>query len=471
MQTLTRYIIIVVLCCTVLMLTDRNNGFIVHKPSNTRVIQQQRDEAVHQRKVELAELKQQGTRGPTVEWYYKMHELYYNGIPDKYDSTGTKIKGVAPDPDRSLNFLHRAVMTSGSPQLYLKLAGIYQNGMYKFKPQLEAAAQLYQGIINMFPYRDVIAEAREKLAEVTQEIQNVKVHSWLNLKYTPKKNKHHEEITKLLQQQRGGLGGGLGFLGTIRGAFGAAAERLTQGTLFRANDNFGLTLDDRNRNDAHNTHNSQVVATVANSLKKLKESTDVTKSPPESLREIRNYLATVPESDKRTDALKSLDSIERSILPVSSVGMKEVDALNLVWNRINNNHGDKQGDLKDILYAQLADMQEHGKTVCSTGKLERVVDTLSTFDKDVSIKPTYVINDEMMNKAGKVRDNIYADYGKAYGESRKKMLEEGTAPDQTEYDQKVRSDILDGLRTDYVDTGILTEEKFQSQVDQWIDEI
>lgn len=473
MQILTRYIIIIILCCAALVLTDRNNGILVYESSNTVIMQQLRDNMVNQRREQLAELKRHGKTqhgsGPSAEWYYKMHELYYNGIPDKYDNQGNKIKGVAPDPNRSLNFLQQAAMISKNPQLYLKLASIYQNGMYNFKPQLEAAAQLYQGIINMFPYRDIMAEAHEKLAEVMKEIKNVQTYAWLNLKYTPKKNEHHEKIAKMLQQQRGAGNGGL--FGYIRNAFGAATETLTRGGLFRADNNFGLDLDDRQQNDAHNTHNSQVVATVANSLKKLQESTDITRSAPESLREIRSYLSNVPESDRRTDALKSLDSIERSILPVSSVGMKEVDALNIVWNRINNHHSDKQDDLKDILYTQLADMQEHGKTVCSTGKLERVIDTLSTFDDNVSIKPTYVINDEMMNKASKVRENIYSEYGQAYGDVRKRMLEEGTAPDQAEYDQKVRAGILDNLRKDYVDTGILTEEKFRSQVDKWIDEI
>jgi tetratricopeptide (TPR) repeat protein len=455
--------------------TTKTNGIVQQQDiinNHTEALQKLKDDKEH-----------------TVNWFYKMHELYYNGIPDKYDESGNKIKGIAPNYGKAISYLQQAATVGHNPQMWLKLAGIHHNGMYNYKPELDKASAIYKNIINVFPYQNIVVEAREQLDKVQQEIKKINTYSWLNLKYTPKSNQHHDQIAKMLQTGTGtgtGIGTGHGHgTGTGTGTGGLMANRLFRsnltttipvpangfGDLLRDNDpSVIMDPNDRRHNDAHNTHNSQVVATVANSLKKLQESTDIKKTTNESLREIREYVNNQPNCDRRTDALKSLDSMERNIIPVTSVSMKEVDALNIVWNRINNNYNDNN-DLKDILYTQLADMQEYGKSVCSTGRLERIVDTLSTFDQNVSIKPTYVINDEMMNKASKIRNDVYTDYGKQYGESRHNMLQEGLAPDQTYYDTKVKETIVDTLYKDYVDTGILTQEKFQSQIDGWIDEI
>ena len=417
-----------------------------------------------------------------VAWLYKMHELYYNGIPDKYDNLGNKIKGVEPDPNKAIEYLQKACALGQNPLMWLKLASIYQNGMYKLEPQLQTAAQYYRQIMQNFPYRDIYLEASEQLDNVQQESNNIATYRWLNLKYTPKKNAHHDKIAKMLRTQ--GQGGGA----AVRPVVGevVAARDLFRtnntntvllgqdfGDLVRQDPNNAVILDpnDRRRNDAHNTHNSQVVSTVANSLKKLKGATTLTMTPAGTVRALRSYIGSKPNCDKKEDAFKSLDSIERNIIPVSSVNMKEIDALNIVWNRINEDHNDNSDDLKEILYGQLADMQEHGKSVCATGRLERVVDTLSTFDNNVAIKPTYVINDEMMLKASQIHEDMLKAYEKEHGEARLKLMEEGRAPDQMEYENKIKKSITDGLQKDYVDSGILTQEKFQAQVDKWIDDV
>ena len=95
-------------------------------------------------------------------------------------------------------------------------------------------------------------------------------------------------------------------------------------------------------NDPQNTHNSQVLSTTINSINNLKKSTKLEKSLPTTLKEVRRFLNNLPENDKRSDALKSLNRIERNTSPFTFSDMKEVDILNLVWNRIHSDvHADK----------------------------------------------------------------------------------------------------------------------------------
>ena len=233
-----------------------------------------------------------------------------------------------------------------------------------------------------------------------------------------------------------------------------------------------LPIDDLRRNDMHNTHNSQVVSTVANSIKKIKEDTDIFIPLSHTVQDIRRLILEKPSSDRRNDACKSLDSIERNILPLSSVNMKESEVLNLIWNRINAPSHNKQcDDIKEIFYNQLADMQEHGKSVCPTGRLERLVDSLNTFDDAVSIKPTYIINEEMMNKASNIRDKIYDKVQQEQGKIIAEKYQEGTATDQEQFDNNLKKEIIDTLKLDYIDSGIVTENKFKTLTDKWIDEI
>ena len=176
----------------------------------------------------------------------------------------------------------------------------------------------------------------------------------------------------------------------------------------------------------------------------------------------------MPENDKRDDALKSLNRIERNTLRFTFSDMKEVDVLNLIWNRIHSDvHADNLETVKESLFNQLADMQEHGIVVCATGRFTRLVDTLNVIDNEVTIKPSYVINQEMMNKSSKIRENML----NTYNENERKELEKGTSYKQEQFDQNLKEKIVEILKEDYVKTKILSQEKFDYQINQWIDDI
>lgn len=463
-------VVIIILCCVV--------GYIMGQDHD-----QAHDQVRYQDQRKRAFLTQRHKADQRLQThqqaadYYHAYKFYYDGVPDKYDALGNKIKGVEPDPKRALGYLRHACELSGNPQLWLMLGSIYQNGMYKLEPDLPMAQRIYTYLLNNFPNRDIQYEVQDRLTDIITEINTAQTYRWLNLKREPKRNAHHEKIKNMLGAAAGAGAGPARHTrpGAAINVFGTAGTVVNQ--LFRAPNPIadevnGLELDinDVRFNDRHNTHNSQVVGTVAYSLNRLKEGTELKKSLPETIREIRNFLSSKPNCDRKADALKSLDSIERNIIPISSIGMKETDALNIVWNRINSDqHKQHQDDIKDIMYQQLADMQEHGKSVCATGRLSRLMDTFSTFDKDVEIKPTYIINQEMMAKAGKMREDLYSGYDNNTAD----QLRAGTADPhiQEQFDKHARETIINQLTKDYVDTGIMTENAFVKNVDGWIDEI
>jgi hypothetical protein len=438
----------------------------------------------------LQELEQNNQNMKKKYIYRKLHDLYYNGVPDKYDLRGNKIKGIKPDPMKAITYLTLA-QQYGDNEALLKLAQIHHNGMYNFEPNLSKAEKYYKKAINNSANREKMLNAQEGLEKLIEERKNISVYNWLNIKKKKKKNEHHTRCENIwnprqTQQQREKINNLFTNTFTpmtattrpiqtsLNNLFKANGRRYRHSTgvrTERVDDPIAVVMTrdaTPNYNDAHNTHNSQVLSTIKNSLNKLKNSTKIVSALPNSLRSIRSYINSLSVSDKKNDALKSLDSIEKSTSPLTFCKMKEVDALNLVWNRIHNDkHRSNQSDLKKTLFNELAEMQEHGKTVCSTGKFTRIVDTLNVVDDEVVIKPTYAINQEMMNKSSNIRKEMLS----KYSESQQKELDMGTSNMQEQFESTLKSKIREDLKKDYVDSKILTEQKFNNELNKWIDHI
>jgi hypothetical protein len=230
------------------------------------------------------------------------------------------------------------------------------------------------------------------------------------------------------------------------------------------------TIDRKDYNDPQNTHNPQVLSTIRLSLENLKTNTPIIKSQGMTSTEIREYINALEESDKKQDALRSLRVIENNPDRLSSTNMTEMDALTLVWNRINDStkfNKEISDNLKETMFDELASMQEFGATICSTGRFTHIIDTLNGVDEEVSIKPTYAVNEEMMTKSAKIREDLL----KTIPELEREQLERGTSAVQEEFDTNLKKTIVTKLKEDYVETGILTESKFTSEINKWIDHI
>ena len=89
-------------------------------------------------------------------------------------------------------------------------------------------------------------------------------------------------------------------------------------------------------------------------------------------------------------------------------------------------------------------MQEHGNTVCSTGRVTRIASTLVGVDPEVKIVPSYVLKEEMLNRGAKIRETSGLE------------------------DDELKNEIKNTLRKEYLDTGLVTEEVFSKET-TWID--
>ena len=89
--------------------------------------------------------------------------------------------------------------------------------------------------------------------------------------------------------------------------------------------------------------------------------------------------------------------------------MTETEALQLVWNKINNQTDtNKKSNMIEILAKQLDSGIENGHVVCSSGKISRIIGTLDGIDDEmVASRPIWAIRDEIATLASKIRDGRY----------------------------------------------------------------
>ncbi len=411
----------------------------------------------------------ESTEGNIIDDERELFKMFYEGIPDTYDTNGNIIYGVEPDALKTINCLENIINSEhGTEYDILRLAKIYHYGMHKFDVNLDIAEQIYKDLIRWNVSNETLIEINEGLAD----IKKIRVHTWLNLPLDHDPRKTTDTTTTRTRTK------------TITNI-----ANITDDNMFRHNrdrnqnqninqninqnqNRVGTTIDKDNKiyNDPQNTHNSQVISTIKHSLENLKKSTNNTGRSVNKfiVKEIEKYVNGMKESNKKTDALIGLKAIETNDTTLSSMDISEMDALTLVWNRINDSskfNKEVSDNLKDTLYNELASIQEHGITVCATGRFTRIIDTLNGVDEEVFIKPSYVINEEMMITAANVREKMYELYND------KNLLEAGTSPRQKEFDDKLKENIINKLKEDYVITGILTEEKFTTQVNTWINDI
>ena len=149
--------------------------------------------------------------------------------------------------------------------------------------------------------------------------------------------------------------------------------------------------------------------------------------------------------------------------------MKEIELLNLVWNRIHDDcNKDNIDNLKENLTNELSESIEYGLPVCATGRFNRIIDTLNKVDPLVNIVPTNAINQEMMTNAAKIREEVLKEYS-----DKDKELIDSTEPNliQEQFETHFKDKIRKTFKETYVDKQILTQNKMDSLIEKWIDYI
>lgn len=428
-----------------------------------------------------------------METYKQLGYLYRDGVPDRYDENNNKLKGIPPNATKAIYFFKKAHSFGYIFGLY-KVAKILHYGMHNLQPDLNKALSTYTEIAQSNPSPQLKQKATAMVRELEETLKVQTARRWLNLDWkhpNAKSNNSNKQVKtelpthtffgsdpmqNLVRTKATANTNPVGFqelFTIVRPPL--PIRRRTRNNNNNADPALGVPNEEENlpvymRNDLHNVHDSGVVGSIRNSIQMLQDKTDIKYDVAQTVFEIRKFLNRLSESDKKHDALLALDAIERSCLPLSSTNIKEVDALSLVWNRINSDYhnDDNKKQLHLNLIAELAECIEHGEPVCSTGRFTRMLDTLNVIDPLVNIKPSYIITNEMMEKCCQIRDNLLKEMPQSEIGQLDSLSEN---PTQIDFKKRLQESIRKELKKDYVDTNILSHQQLENELLRWIDSI
>jgi len=227
------------------------------------------------------------------------------------------------------------------------------------------------------------------------------------------------------------------------------------------------------KNDPQNVHDHVVSNTVRRSIENLIKHTEIMNDLSQTLIDIRKF---IKEQDAHQDiALQVLDHIEIDNTCFRDMKLKQVDLLNLVWNRIHNKCNEAVIDiLKKNLYNRILECHEYDSKVCASGIFSRLIDTLNYCDGDkiVQIIPKYVLNKELMGKASIVSKLFLAEQPKR---TRELLIEYKLTSDEqkivNDYNERLKQKLISEFRKDYIDTNIISEDILFLEINKWINYI
>lgn len=211
--------------------------------------------------------------------------------------------------------------------------------------------------------------------------------------------------------------------GQVSAAMGATAPRHPDDGDTAAERNLPPTQRPRvappaaaHRLDTQNVHDHAVVTSLKHNLKALASNLNEPVALPKdhariygTLESVRDYVLTGAALDSRekADALQTLDALSKDTH--STMGASEVDALRIVWTRIQGTRDKQtQENLKETLAKQLASGVEKGHVVCSTGRIARIVGTLDGIEEAgaTQVRPLWAVKEEIASMAARVRDQV-----------------------------------------------------------------
>ena len=372
----------------------------------------------------------------------EMFELYYHGINDIYDSEGNKHVGIEPNPQMAIQTLQELIREEQRPEDKLQLARIMSEGFHTFQPNTEEARTLYVELLNDGNLTDLYLR--------TQAEEGLRQLRFVNGRLI---NHFEDNNVDPINENE------------TFAEFDLDIQRAIRNSL---DPNFNVR-DTRHHNDQQNVHNSGVVGTIKNSVNKLSKLTVTKDANNDVYTSIYKLIDEKLQGAKKSDAKRTLQEIQQKRRSDKlNTGKTIGQTLSMVFERIHSPENREHHDnLKTNLVNNLAEMQEHGKTVCSTGIGNKLVDTLNFIDPNVQIKPTYALSEEIMGKAAKLRE----EYMNTLSRDDTQSFSMGNHPNQHTLESDMKDHIKNGLKMDYVDTKILTKARLNSEIKKWIEHI
>jgi len=230
--------------------------------------------------------------------------------------------------------------------------------------------------------------------------------------------------------------------------------------------------DDEIYSDPHNARDHMVNTTAKQSFERLRSNTHIQYDIPTVLKMIHQFITQESDlaSHKKQNASKVIENMARNMNSVDYEGSKELEALQLVWNRIKTHYrSSKQRlNLSNNLVNELAECIEYGELVCTAGRVNRIIDSLNFIDPEVKIKPKWAIKQEMMYKAEQIRASMLKSTD---GMTRDSL--DATVPTamQTKHIKtfmdKFQRELKRNFTKQYVDGGIMSKDLLYAELSQW----
>lgn len=401
-------------------------------------------------------------------------KLYHQGIPEKFNAE-TRVAGVIPDAQQAIVF-YREAIKFGLHEALIPLANIYHWGLAGFEGNREVAMHLYGVVLKIGnDYEKGIA--KDRLRQMREE--------------------EGKSLGTGMLDEDGPLGTNFGsgnsspyqehFMDIGKSPFDIGRDETTRGIDEKYVDDLiqnKLGLNGRKRlktpkektikviSDPQNARDHVVVNSAKQSMERLRASTHIQYDVPTTFKMVHEYINSECDlsETKRESASDVLKEMAKGIANLGFEQSKEIEALHLVWNRIQSTQDrEKRKLLIDNLVSELAECIEYGEFVCPTGRLNRIIDSLNFLDPIVKIQPQWAVRQTMVAKAGAIEKSMLA---KCKGEVRDAVNNpKPNARERqlaNEFSQKLKAAIERDLTRNYVDTGLMTKELLKTEIDSWM---
>jgi hypothetical protein len=217
-------------------------------------------------------------------------------------------------------------------------------------------------------------------------------------------------------------------------------------------------------NDSQNVHSSSVNNIALQKINKIETSTNINNNYNNNFIEFENEIKRRTDlSDKdKENAIKLANSLKDS--KHSRFDKSEIQIFNTVWSRINDPiNSDRKEDMIKVFAQNLASGIEHSYAVCSTGKVMRMLGSLDAMDAGElpDLKPEWAINQEIAQSAAKIREDVLNNV------SDKEREEYNTG--ESKLSEIMKNTFKEKCKKDYVDSNILSAEKLDKTLEDYID--
>jgi hypothetical protein len=399
-----------------------------------------------------------------VDELYNIAKIHHYGTFDRYDSSGMLIKGIHPNPELAIPIYNKLI----SPQInYIKC--------------IDDLCQLYHHSVPGYEYLIDINKAKIYYImkyELDKNPETLGILKDLAF-YTNDHTLYYELIDTTLSPFTSTLKPTLTNKTTRKGVINTTGFQRRTNTVHNITDSGKLAEYDRDdlsvviKNDMHNVHDSTLLNTIKSSVNKLKKSTNINIDIPTTINLIKKDIESCNEvsSDRKRMAHQALNMIVKSNENISSVNMKELDIINLVYNRIQNGDDiDTKKVLKENLINELSECVEHEKAVCPSGRFTRVIDSINFIDPDVEIKPKWILQKEMVEKAGNIYKKKFDSLDKRSQDAINSInMDSQQTVIYNNIKNQVRNEIEQSFTNDYVKTDILTKDSLDYELNKWVD--